>query len=185
MLTKEKVLKNAETYHKKTTEYGVMNDKLIKMLGEGFISAPCMMGENQYCAYEGGLIAHMLNVTKEAMGINNSLPENKRVDTKTLVRVCLIHQIGKSKMYVEQTSKWHRENRGELYTFNDTLLSMSTGERSVYYLLNSGIDLTEDEVFAIYNYNEDFTNRPITKDGEKLANILRVANLLAIIHEKF
>ena len=87
-------------------------------------------------------------------------------------------------MFTEQTSQWHKVNRGEMYTFNEELLSMSTSERSVYYALKSGINLSEDEVFAIYNYNSDFAQRPMTTLGEKLAALLRTANMVAVLEEK-
>jgi hypothetical protein len=61
---------------------------------------------------------------------------------------------------------------------------MTVTERSVYYALSSGVSLSEDEVFAMYNYNEDFSGRPMKTNGEKLAAILRVANQLAVIDEK-
>jgi hypothetical protein len=44
--------------------------------------------------------------------------------------------------------------------------------------------LTEDEVFAMYNYNDDFSGRPMTTIGEKLAAIVRIANQLSVIEEK-
>jgi len=87
-------------------------------------------------------------------------------------------------MFVEQTSKWHRENKGEMYTWNEDLLSMSVAERSIYYALKAGIDLTEDEVYAVYNYNSEFAQKPLTSKGDKLAAILRVANMIATIEEK-
>lgn len=112
------------------------------------------------------------------------LPESKQVTKDSIIRVCLVHQIGKANMYAEQTSQWHKDNRGEMYTFNDEALSMSTAERSVFYALKSGIALTEDEVFAIYNYNSDFAHWSMNKQGEKLASLLKTANMIAIMEEK-
>jgi hypothetical protein len=71
-----------------------------------------------------------------------------------------------------------------MFIFNDELLSMTVSERSVYYAMSSGITLTEDEVFAMYNYNDDFSGRPMTTIGEKLAAIVRIANQLSVIEEK-
>jgi len=184
MLTQEKVLKNAKKFNDTGIKYGVVNNELISMLGEEFIVAPCTSSTNLYNAYEGGLIEHIINTTKHALSVNESLPEEKQVDRDSLIRVCLIHQIGKSKMFVEQTSKWHRENKGEMYTWNEDLLSMSVAERSIYYALKAGIDLTEDEVYAVYNYNSEFAQKPLTSKGDKLAAILRVANMIATIEEK-
>lgn len=183
-LTEDKVAKNAKKFNDTGVKYGVINDALLELLGADFITAPCTSTTNLYNAFEGGLVDHILTTTKHAMFINGNLPESKQVDAESIIRVCLIHQIGKTKMFVPQESKWHRDNRGEMYTWNEEVLSMSVAERSVYYALKAGIELTEDEVFAIYNYNDDFAQRPLTKKGEKLAALLRVANLVSIIEEK-
>jgi len=184
MLTKEKILKNAKKFNDTGIKYDVINDDLMNLLGKEFINAPCTTTTKFYGAHDGGLIQHILNTTKYALKINESLPADKQVNAKSIIRVCLIHQIGKAKMYTEQTSQWHKDNRGEMFTFNEDLLSMSTAGRSIYYVLKSGIDLSEDEVFAIYNYNSDFAQRPMTSDGEKLSALLKTANMIAIMEEK-
>jgi hypothetical protein len=184
MLTQEKILKNAKKFQVTGEKYEVINDELMNLLGSEFISAPCTTSTNLYGAYDGGLIQHILNVTKHAIAVNESLPEDKMVPKGHIIRVSLIHQIGKSKMYVEQKSQWHRDNRGEMYTWNEDLLSMSVAERSIYYALKAGVNLNEDEVYAIYNYNSDFAQKPLNTLGDKLAAILRVANMIATIEEK-
>jgi len=184
MITEEKIKKNAQKFNNTGVKYGVVNDELMDLLGVGFITAPCTTTTNLYGAYDGGLIQHILNVTKYAIEINEMLPESKQVTKDSIIRVCLVHQIGKANMYAEQTSQWHKDNRGEMYTFNDEALSMSTAERSVFYTLKSGIALTEDEVFAIYNYNSDFAHWSMNKQGEKLASLLKTANMIAIMEEK-
>jgi len=183
-LTIEKISKNTKKFFETAYKYSVMNENLEELLGQSFIKAPCTTGTNLYNAYEGGLIQHILNTTKYAVSINNLLPETKQVNIKSLIRVCLVHQIGKTNMFVEQESKWHRENRGEMYKFNEDVLSMSVAERSIYYALKSGVDLTEDEVFAIYNYNSDFAHRPMTSEGENLAALIKISNLAAIMEQK-
>lgn len=184
MLTEEKIKKNAQKFNETGVKYGVVNDELITLLGVDFITTPCTTTTKLYGAYDGGLIQHILNVTKHAISVNNSLPENKQVSKEAIIRVCLIHQIGKVNMYSEQTSQWHKDNKGEMYKFNEESLSMSTSERSVFYALKSGINLTEDEVYAIFNYNSDFAYWSLDKEGEKLASLLKTANLIAIIEEK-
>jgi hypothetical protein len=183
-LSKEKILKNAKKFQETGTKHGFLTEELLNLLGSEFIGAPACSTTNLYNAFEGGLILHILNTTKYAVSINELLPADKQVDTPSLIKVCFLHQIGKSKMFVEQTSQWHRDNKGEMYVFNDELLSMTVSERSVYYALNGGVSLSEDEVFAMYNYNDDFSGRPMKTKGEKLAAILRIANQLAVIEEK-
>lgn len=183
-ITKEKMLKNAKKFNDTGVKYGVINDELLELLGAEFISAPCTTAENMYLYYEGGLVQHLLNVTKYAISVNSSLPEDKQIDNESIIRVSLIHQIGKSKMFLPHSNDWFIKNRGEHYEFNDELLSLKVGERSVFYALKAGIDLSEDEVFAIHNYNSDFGSRPLTAKGEKLAALLKAANMIAIMSVK-
>ncbi len=183
MLTKEKVISNAKKFHDTGVKLGVVNDTLMNMLGEGFITAPCTTSTNMYGAYEGGLLNHILNVTKYAITINSSLPTEKQVDKDSIIKVCLLHQIGKSNMFITQDSDWHKK-RGEMYKFSNDVLSLKTGERSVFYVLKSNIDLSEDEVYAILNYSNDFGSSELKNKGEKLASLLKVANLTAIISDK-
>jgi hypothetical protein len=183
-LSKEKILKNAKKFNETGVKHGFITDELMNLLGTEFISAPACSTTNLYNAFEGGLVLHILNTTKYAVSINELLPADKQVDTASLIKVSFLHQIGKSKMFVEQKSQWHRDNKGEMFTFNEELLSMTVSERSVYYALSSGVSLSEDEVFAMYNYNGDFSGRPMKTKGEKLAAILRIANQLAVIEEK-
>ena len=183
-LSKEKILKNAKKFNETGVKHGFITDDLMNLLGSEFIGAPACSTTNLYNAFEGGLVLHILNTTKYAVSINELLPAEKQVDAASLIKVCFLHQIGKAKMFVEQKSQWHRDNKGEMFTFNEDLLSMTVSERSVYYALSSGISLSEDEVFAMYNYNEDFSGRPMKTKGEKLAAILRIANQLAVIEEK-
>ena len=183
-IEKEKVAKNAKKFYDTGVKYDFVNEELMNLLGEDFITAPACSTLNLYNAYEGGLIQFILTVTKYAISVNDTLPEDKKADSKSLIKVCMLHQIGKAKMFVEQTSKWHRENKGEMYIFNEDLLSLSVAERSIYYAMQAGIKLTEDEVFAIFNYNSDFAGRPLKTDGEKLAAVLRVATMIAVIESK-
>lgn len=183
-ITKEKMLKNAKKFNDTGVKYGVINDELLEMLGAEFIAAPCTTSEHMYNAYEGGLIQHILNVTKYALSINASMPEDKQLDNESIIRVSLIHQIGKSKMYLVQDNEWFIKNRGERFKFNEELLTLKTAERSVFYALKAGIDLSEDEVYAIHNSTSDFGQREFTSKGERLAALLRTANLVAIMSVK-
>jgi hypothetical protein len=183
-LSKEKILKNAKKFNETGVKHGFITDDLMNLLGPEFIGAPACSTTNLYNAFEGGLVLHILNTTKYAVSINEMLPADKQVNVESLIKVCFLHQIGKAKMFVEQKSQWHRDNKGEMFIFNEDLLSMTVSERSVYYALSSGISLSEDEVFAMYNYNEDFSGKPMKTKGEKLAAILRIANQLAVIEEK-
>ena len=150
-LTPERIVANTKKYFATTTKLNAMNDELMNFLGENFIKAPASHIKDYNNAFEGGLIEHLLKVTSYAVLINKSLPEDEQVDHDSLVRVCLLHQIGKTNIYKPCTSEWHRTNQGKMYEFNEDLISMRVSERSVYYAMSHGIVLTEIEYSAIIN----------------------------------
>jgi hypothetical protein len=130
-------------------------------------------------AFEGGLIDHLLKVAKYAIGINNSLPEDERVDQTSLLKVCLLHGIGKAKLYTPCTSEWHRKNQGKMYEFNEDLVSMRVGERSAYYAISHGVSLTEEEFTAILFF--DKTDDKMSEyHNTMLGELLKMGNILAI-----
>jgi len=184
MLTKEKVLKNTEKYFTTGEKYGFMTDELMEALGQEFIKAPATTSHEFHNAFEGGLISHLLLVTKYAVSINSILPAEQKIDTKSLVKTCLLSQIGKAKLYVEKKSKWHND-RGIMYEYDNELTSMSVGERSVFYALNNGVTLNEDEYQAIMNHDKDDTDKQAKWFSSTLGIILKQAIELAIMEEKY
>ncbi len=183
MLTKEKVVKNAKKYFDTGTKYGFMTEELQNFLGADFIAAPASTRTELHNAYEGGLVEHLLLVTKYAVSINSILPEGQRVDVNSLIKVCCLHQIGKAKLYTPHTSDWHR-NKGIMYEFNNELTSMRVGERSAFYAVNNGVTLTEEEFQAIVNHDKDDDDKQAKWHSNLLGVILRQANELAIMEEK-
>jgi len=182
-LTKDKVVKNAKAYFSRGEKYGFMNEELQNFLGTDFIAAPASTREDLHNCHEGGLIEHLLLVTKYAVGINELLPEDQQVDINSLIKVCCLHQIGKAHLYKPHTSDWHR-GKGILYEFNEDLVSMRVGERSAYYATNYGIELSEEEYQAIVNHDKTDDDKQAKWHSNMLGVILRQANELAIMHEK-
>ena len=74
-------------------------------------------------AFPGGLIDHILKTTKYAIGINKLLPQSYEVDAQSIVKVCFLHQIGKTFLYKKNRYMRFRS----LFTF---LFSHDPGEES-------------------------------------------------------
>lgn len=183
-LKKEKIISNAKKFFATGEKYGFMNDDLMKFLGQEFIGAPASTMKSLHNAFEGGLIDHSLRVTKYALEINKMLPESMRVEMDSLIKVSCLHQIGKAMLYKVNTSEWHIKNQGKMYEFNEDLVSMSVGERSVLYILKNGIDLSEEECQAILNYAKDDSDKQAKWHSTTLAVVLKQAIELAILEEK-
>ena len=180
VLEQTQIVANTKKYFATATKLGFMNDELMGFLGEDFIKAPASTSTNLHNAVEGGLIDHLLNVTKYAVLINDSLPEGEKVDKNSLVKVCLLHQIGKAKLY--SPISW-KSNTGIKYEFNNTLLSMRVSERSVFYATSHGINLTEEEYIAILNFDK-VDDKMAEYHNTMLGDLLKMGATLAIKHEK-
>ena len=61
---------------------------------------------------------------------------------------------------------------------------MKIGERSIYYSMKYGVDLSEEEYQAIINYDKTEEDKQAKWYGGTLSTILKQANDLAIIEEK-
>ena len=182
-LEKERIVSNTKKYIDTATKLGFINDDLLNFLGDDFITAPASTMESLHNAFEGGLIEHLLNVAKYAVLINKSLPEDEKVDQNSLVKVCLLHQIGKAKLYKPCESEWHRKNQGKMYEFNEGLISMRIGERSIYYATKYGINLTEEEYVAILNFDKS-DDKMAEYHNSKVGELLKMGNILAINSER-
>ena len=182
-MTQEQIVKNTKKYFETANKLGFMTEDLMKFLGPEFIAAPASSMLEFHNAFEGGLIAHLLNTAKYAVSINNSLPEEEKVNQDSLVKVCLLHQIGKANLYKTCTSKWHRENQGKMYEFNEDLVSMRVGERSVYNAMSHGVSLTAEEFSAIIFFDKT-DDRMSEYHNSMLGELLKMGSVLAIKNEK-
>ena len=180
MLTTEKVTKNAGKFFKTAETYGFMTTELMEFLGVDFVKAPATTKTSSYNAFEGGLIDHILKVAKYAVTINESLPEGVQVKKDSLLKVCLLHQIGKAKMFIENDSQWHKDNLGQMYKFNEDLVAMKVGERSIYYATQHGVSFTEEEYAAILNFDKDDSDKQVKYYNSMIGDILKIANTLSI-----
>jgi hypothetical protein len=183
VLEQERIVANTKKYFDTATKLGFMNEGLMTFLGEEFIKAPASSMADFHNAFEGGLIEHLLNVAKYAVLINKSLPEDEQVKQNSLVKVCLLHQIGKAKLYKPCESEWHRKNQGKMYEFNDELTSMRVGERSIFYATANGITLTDEEYIAILNF--DKTDDKMSEyHNSMVGELLKMGSVLAIKSEQ-
>jgi hypothetical protein len=181
-LTSEKIVANTKKYFDTATKNGFMTEELMKFLGEGFIKAPASTMDSLHNAFEGGLVDHLLRVAFYAVRFNNSLPEDKQVDQKSLLKVCLLHQIGKTNLYVPTNEEWKKKS-GKKYEFNNAIVSMRVGERSLFYAMSNGVSFTEEEYSAIVMF--DKTDDAMAQyHNSVLGELLKVSNTFAIKHEK-
>lgn len=182
-LDQTKIVANTKKYFETATNLGFMTDELQAFLGTDFIKAPASTVTKLHNAFEGGLIAHLLNVAKYAVMFNNALPADEKVDQNSLLKVALLHQIGKAKLYIANDSEWHKKNLGQMYKFNEDLVSMRVSDRSIFYASAHGVTFTEEEYQAIIMFDRE-DDKMVEYHNSTMGDLLKVANLFAIKNEK-
>lgn len=183
-MTKEKIISNTKKYLETAEKYKATSPELQVFLGEDFIKAPASSFLHLHNCFEGGLIDHLLRVTKHMFLINkNNFSEKLKVSEASIFRVGLLHGIGKAKLYIPETDAWWRKNKGRMYTFNNDLASMDIGERSVYYALSNGIELTDDECSAILNHDK-LDDSKAEWHNTIVGDLLKLAIRISILEEK-
>jgi hypothetical protein len=131
----------------------------------------------------GGLIAFAVNVAKYCKAFE------ARVDAKKLVRVALLHELGKlggplegQDLFVPEESDWHREKLGRHFKYNESCPKMSSAHRTLFYVARFGFKLEEDEWIALatsagFQYDE---NRFYANEVLPLAQALHTARTFAL-----
>jgi hypothetical protein len=180
-LEKEKIVSNTKKYFDTANKYGFMTEELTEFLGLDFIQAPASTSQNN--AFEGGLIEHLLRVAFYAVRLNNSLPEDERVDLGSLLKVCLLHQIGKTRLFVPCESEWHRTNLGKMYEFVGSEVPMKVSDRSIYYAMTNGVTFTEEEYQAILMFDRT-DDKMVEYHNSTLGELLKFGNVFANKYSK-
>lgn len=122
----------------------------------GFFTAPASV-RNHY-NFEGGLLQHSLNVYRMAMALRSAVlpmrPDlEKALSPGAIAIAALLHDVCKADIY-RKTVKKRRNEIGtwedvEGYEVDYSGLPVGHGEKSVIMLLRSGLDLDDDEIYAI------------------------------------
>lgn len=140
-------------------------------------------------AFPGGLVDHSLRVLDHAAKLATSLKVS--VPKDSLVIACLFHDWGKvgnmaKDLYLPETSDWHRDKLGQMYTNNHNIPFMHNAVRSLWLLAQYDIPLSEDEWLAILLNDGQYAdeNRGYGMKEPKLALIVHMADRWAASLEK-
>ncbi len=132
-------------------------DDVIKQLEEtGFFEAPA--STRFHLAYEGGLLEHSLGVCRIALMVRKQVllvrPELElQLPVESIILTTLLHDTCKAEIY-KRAIKRRKNERGfwedyEGYDVDYSGFPVGHGEKSVIVLLQSGLELTKEEILAI------------------------------------
>ena len=185
----EPLEKNWKTYESLCSRLENENlSNMLTALGERLIMCPASPKEDQHGCYPGGLIEHALKVTDAMRRINTAL--DFKIPTASIIKVGLLHEIGKvgdseNDYFLEQTSDWHREKLGQLYTYNENLEKMAVSHRTLFLIQSFGVELSRDEWEAI-STSQGFhleENRFYAHSKNYLTKVLQAAKTLTITND--
>ena len=122
----------------------------------GFFKAPA--SAKHHLAEEGGLLQHSLNVYAQAVMISGDQKSlhpqiSDKIPVESIAITALLHDVCKADVY-RQVEKFRKDKDGRwekylAYENDQSHCPLGHGEKSVIRLMKMGLDLTEDEIYAI------------------------------------
>ena len=163
---------------------------------ERMMFAPASGREHFHNAMPGGYVEHILHIIQFSLQVKEVWENNGaeiNFTDEELVFAAMHHDLGKvgdleHDYYIPQTSDWHRNNRGEIYTHNPQLQYMKVPDRGLWLLQHYSVKVTDKEYLGIkltdglydeanksylMSYNPDFNLRT------NMAYILHQADMMA------
>ncbi len=122
----------------------------------GFFEAPA--SSQGHGAYPGGLLEHSLNVYDAAMAVREDMiaarPDlEKMLQPASIAIAALLHDVCKADLYRLVKRKKRNEigmyEEVEVYEIHDENFPVGHGEKSVILLLQSGLEMLDEEICAI------------------------------------
>ena len=156
----------------------------------GFFEAPASV-KNHY-NFPGGLVRHSLNVYDMAVALRESTlklrPElEPKLPLDSLAIAALLHDVCKADIY-RLVQRARKNEVGQYEKFDEYQVSYENfpvghGEKSVIMLLRSGLDLEDDEIFAIrWHMGAWGLNADSIEDERSYRDAQKRSPLVALIH---
>lgn len=173
---------NSVKYLETLKKFKIGNDELIEMLGTELHTCPASPNSNQNNCFDNGLVSHLLMIANYAVKLNGILPIANQYPVETVLRVALLSEIGKVGMFILSNDSW-KIKIGKLYDYTENRACLRVGQRSIYYLNQAGVKLTETEYSAIMHNDSSQDDQMVNNYNTCLGDILKAAIKLAI-HEE-
>lgn len=200
-LSAEQIQQNLNRFYELINKYitGDRKDKLLdfyKSLEEVLALAPASTKLDHHNCFPGGYVDHVVRVVEASLVFEkvwDKFGQKKNYTTEELVFSAINHDLGKlgtkdHPFYIPNDSQWHIEKQGALYKYNSNITHMRIADRSLYYLQQQRIEVTENEYLAIKLHDGLYEegNKPYfmtyNKDTELKSNIVHIlhqADLMA------
>lgn len=200
-LSAEQMMENLNKFYNLINTHikGDRKDQLIdfyKSIEELLVMAPASTKLDHHNCFPGGYLNHVIRVVEASLvyqKVWDKFGQKKTYTDEELVFSAINHDLGKlgktdAPVYIENDSQWHVEKQGALYKYNPKVTHMRISDRSLYYLQEAGIKVSENEYLAIKLHDGLYEegNKPYfmtyNKDTElkcNLVHILHHADMMA------
>lgn len=162
-------------------KYAEINVELEKVVNaEQLMTTPVAPNAETGLAYEGSLLCHVANVWHYARLLLPIYNEIKVINPKSLVKVIVLHQLGKIGMFMPNPEQWQVQKQGKVFAFVENGACLKTGELSKLICGNAGITFTLEEYEAMSildKTGDEYEN--MSKYRTPLSSILKNASDLA------
>lgn len=161
-LTAEQIQQNINKFNEYIEKYitGERKQKMInfyKEIEETLTISPASTKLAHHNCFPGGYLDHVLRVTEMALVIDrvwDKFNQKKNYTLEELVFSCLNHDLGKlgtndEPFYIPNDSEWHIKNQGAHYKYNNKLTHMRVSDRSLFYLQQANIEVSENEFLTV------------------------------------
>lgn len=131
--------------------------KFYNQYSDRIIMMPASHKPQYHNCFAGGYTDHVLRVVESSLKTEKIWIEmgvEKNWTTEELIFSAINHDLGKMgnkdhEAYIDNPSQWHKDNRGEIYSYNTKLSFMAVPDRSLFLLNQHGISYSENEFLAI------------------------------------
>lgn len=201
-LTEQQIIDNLAKFYDLIDKYlpeGERKTKLIKFYKDREVTlatAPASTKLSHHNCFAGGYVDHVVRVTEAALVMDkvwDRFQQSRNHTTEELVFAAINHDLGKlgtneQPFYIPSVSEWHMKNQGKYYDYNPAITHMRIADRSLFYLQQAGIPVTENEYIAIKIHdslyekgNEAYliTHSPETQIKGNLPHIIHQADFMA------
>ena len=200
-LSAEQMMENLNKFYNLINTHikGDRKDQLIdfyKSIEELLVMAPASTKLDHHNCFPGGYLDHVIRVVEASLvyqKVWDKFGQKKTYTDEELVFSAINHDLGKlgtvdQPVYIQNDSQWHIEKQGALYKYNPKVTHMRISDRSLFYLQQYGIEVTENEYLAIKLHDGLYEegNKPYfmtyNKDTElkcNLVHILHHADMMA------
>ena len=161
-LTEQQIQENLVKFYGIIEKYisGERKDKLLEFYKSRELTlatspASTKISHHNCCA--GGYVDHVNRVVEGALVLHKvweRFGQNQNYSIEELVFSAINHDLGKlgtddEPFYIPNDSQWHVEKQGAHFKINTNMIHMRIADRSLFYLQQAGIPVSENEFLSI------------------------------------